>query len=221
MDLEDISKMSYDEAFNTILKVPGVGPKVADCILLYGFNFRQAFPSDVWIKRIVSYLYFDGNDVDVSKIREFGMEEFGDYAGYVQLYLFHYARMSGLMKNLRGGDAMKIKYVTIIVDDMDKSIEFYTEVLGFEVDDVFDLPGGKIVLLSNGDETGFELIQNSTFKTGFYSVGLDVEDIHKEMENFRKNNVEIAMEPTRISVGIMARVIDPNGVNIVLIQHGA
>lgn len=102
MDLEDISKMSYDEAFDTILKVPGVGPKVADCILLYGFNFRQAFPSDVWIKRIVSYLYFDGNDVNVSKIREFGMEEFGDYAGYVQLYLFHYARMSGLMKKLKG-----------------------------------------------------------------------------------------------------------------------
>ncbi len=69
MDLEDISKMSYDEAFDTILKVPGVGPKVADCILLYGFNFRQAFPSDVWIKRIVSYLYFDGNDVNISKIR--------------------------------------------------------------------------------------------------------------------------------------------------------
>ena len=102
MDLEDISKMSYDEAFDTILKVPGVGPKVADCILLYGFNFRQAFPSDVWIKRIVSYLYFDGNDVNISKIREFGMEEFGDYAGYVQLYLFHYARMSGLMKKLKG-----------------------------------------------------------------------------------------------------------------------
>ena len=102
MDLDDISKMSYDEAFDTILKVPGVGPKVADCILLYGFNFRQAFPTDVWIKRIVSYLYFDGNDINVSKIREFGMEEFGDYAGYVQLYLFHYARMSGLMKKLKG-----------------------------------------------------------------------------------------------------------------------
>ena len=102
MDLDDISKMSYDEAFDTILKVPGVGPKVADCILLYGFNFRQAFPTDVWIKRIVSYLYFDGKDINVSKIREFGMEEFGDYAGYVQLYLFHYARMSGLMKKLKG-----------------------------------------------------------------------------------------------------------------------
>ncbi|WP_299524671.1 DNA glycosylase [uncultured Methanobrevibacter sp.] len=102
MDLDDISKMSYDEAFDVMLEIPGVGPKVADCILLYGFDFKQAFPTDVWIKRIVSYLYFDGKDINVSKIREFGMEEFGDYAGYVQLYLFHYARMSGLMKKLKG-----------------------------------------------------------------------------------------------------------------------
>ena len=101
MDLSEIPKMSYEEAFETILEVPGVGPKVADCILLYGFNFKQAFPSDVWIKRIVSYLYFDGRDISVSKVREFGMEEFGDYAGYVQLYMFHYARKSGLMAKLK------------------------------------------------------------------------------------------------------------------------
>lgn len=101
MDLSEIPKMSYEEAFETILKVPGVGPKVADCILLYGFNFRQAFPSDVWIKRIVSHLYFDGRDISVSKVREFGMDEFGDNAGYVQLYMFHYARMSGLMDKLK------------------------------------------------------------------------------------------------------------------------
>ena len=101
MDLSQIHEMSYDEAFETMLKVPGVGPKVADCILLYGFNFRQAFPSDVWIKRIVSYLYFDGKDISVPKVREFGMEEFGDNAGYVQLYMFHYARKSGLMEKLK------------------------------------------------------------------------------------------------------------------------
>lgn len=101
INLSDIPKMTYDEAFDTILKVPGVGPKVADCILLYGFNFKEAFPSDVWIKRIVSYLYFDGKDISVSKVRDFGMEEFGDYAGYVQLYMFHYARMSGLMAKLK------------------------------------------------------------------------------------------------------------------------
>lgn len=101
MDLLDFYKMSYDEAFKTILEVPGVGPKVADCILLYGFNFKQAFPTDVWIKRIVSYLYFDNKDISVSKIRDFGIDEFGDYAGYVQLYLFHYARKSGLLKKLK------------------------------------------------------------------------------------------------------------------------
>lgn len=101
MDLSEIFSMSYDEAFETILEVPGVGPKVADCILLYGFNFREAFPSDVWIKRIVSYLYFDGKDISVSKVRDFGMEEFGQYAGYVQLYMFHYARKSGLMAKLK------------------------------------------------------------------------------------------------------------------------
>ena len=101
MNLQEIFKMSYDEAFETILKVPGVGPKVADCILLYGFNFREAFPSDVWIKRIVSHLYFDGKDISVAKVREFGMEEFGENAGYVQLYMFHYARKSGLMSKLK------------------------------------------------------------------------------------------------------------------------
>lgn len=101
IDLSEIFSMSYDEAFECMLEVPGVGPKVADCILLYGFNFRQAFPSDVWIKRIVSYLYFDGKDISVSKVREFGMEEFGEYAGYVQLYMFHYARKSGLMAKLK------------------------------------------------------------------------------------------------------------------------
>lgn len=101
IDLLEIPKMTYEEAFDEIIKVPGVGPKVADCILLYGFNFKEAFPSDVWIKRIVSHLYFDGKDITVEKIREFGMEEFGDYAGYVQLYMFHYARKSGLMAKLK------------------------------------------------------------------------------------------------------------------------
>ena len=101
LDISQIYKMSYDEAFETVLEVPGVGPKVADCILLYGFNFREAFPSDVWIKRIISYLYFDGKDISVPKIREFGMDEFGQNAGYVQLYLFHYARKSGLMEKIK------------------------------------------------------------------------------------------------------------------------
>lgn len=101
MDLQDIGEMSYDEAFDTILKVPGVGPKVADCILLYGYNFNEAFPTDVWIKRIISYLYFDNKDIPIEKVREFGIDKFGKYAGYIQLYLFHYARSSGLIEKLK------------------------------------------------------------------------------------------------------------------------
>ena len=103
IDICDIFDMNYDEAFKTVISLPGVGPKVADCILLYGFNFKEAFPSDVWIKRIVSHLFFEGRDINIDKVRSFGMEEFGDYAGYVQLYLFHYARKSGLMPKLSPG----------------------------------------------------------------------------------------------------------------------
>lgn len=101
VNISDIFNMDYDEAFDLILKIPGVGPKVADCILLYGFDYEEAFPSDVWIKRIISHLYFDGEEISADKTREFGMEHFGDYAGYAQLYLFHYARKSGLMDKIK------------------------------------------------------------------------------------------------------------------------
>ncbi|MDR1819047.1 MAG: 3-methyladenine DNA glycosylase [Methanobrevibacter sp.] len=101
LDPLDIRYMKYDEAYETLVKIPGIGPKVADCILLYGYGFMEAFPSDVWIKRIISYLYFDGKDVKVEKVRNFGMDEFKDYAGYTQLYLFHFARKSGLMSKLK------------------------------------------------------------------------------------------------------------------------
>ena len=100
-DLSDIKKMGYDEAYEEVLKLAGVGPKVADCILLYGYGFREAFPSDVWIKRIVSHLYFNDKDISIDKVREFGMERFGNYAGYAQLYLFHYGRKSGLLEKIK------------------------------------------------------------------------------------------------------------------------
>lgn len=101
IDLEEIGKMNYEKAFDTILKIPGVGPKVGDCILLYGYGFGKAFPVDIWISRIISKLYFNSENVFNPKIRTFGIEQFGDYAGYTQLYLFHYARKSGLMDKLK------------------------------------------------------------------------------------------------------------------------
>lgn len=99
--IQKLGKMGYNAAFNSLLELPGVGPKVADCILLYGFGFGKAFPVDVWIGRIVSELYFNGEEIKPPKARLFGMEKFGDYAGYVQLYMFHYARKSGLLDSLK------------------------------------------------------------------------------------------------------------------------
>ena len=101
VDLEKIKAMNYETAFDTILKIPGVGPKVGDCILLYGYGFGKAFPVDIWISRIVSKLYFNSKNVSNPKTRTFGIEKFGNYAGYTQLYLFHYARKSGLMNELK------------------------------------------------------------------------------------------------------------------------
>jgi N-glycosylase/DNA lyase len=101
INFNEVMKMGYGEAFQALLQIPGVGPKVADCILLYGFGMEEAFPVDIWIKRIICELYFNGKEVSVPKIRLFGIEQFGEYAGYVQLYLFHYARKSGLLEKLR------------------------------------------------------------------------------------------------------------------------
>jgi N-glycosylase/DNA lyase len=99
--LSKVLGKSYVDAFNLFIELPGVGPKVADCILLYGFGFEEAFPVDVWIGRIVSELYFCGKELNPPKAREFGMEQFGKYAGYVQLYMFHYARKSGLIDSIK------------------------------------------------------------------------------------------------------------------------
>nr|WP_209583921.1 DNA glycosylase [Methanobacterium aggregans] len=101
IDITKLGDMDYDNAFNEVLKFPGVGPKVADCILFYGYGMGQAFPVDVWIGRIISALYFKREEIKPPKARTFGMEEFGEHAGYVQLYLFHYARKSGLLESLK------------------------------------------------------------------------------------------------------------------------
>lgn len=83
--------LSYDEAKRELLKIKGVGNKVADCILLFALSKCESFPVDVWIKRIVELLYFDSPQ-SVGKISQFAKETFGELGGYAQQYLFYYAR---------------------------------------------------------------------------------------------------------------------------------
>ena len=107
----------------------------------------------------------------------------------------------------------------MIVDDMEESVKFYTETLDFTVDEVFDVPGGKITLLDGEGFAGIELIQSDAFETGLYSIGMDVENIHDEIKKLEEKGANIALKPVETQVGYMARVVDPNGLNIVLVQH--
>lgn len=91
VELGHIMKMGTDDAHNELAKLKGIGPKVADCILLFSMQKYDAFPVDVWVKRIMQYFYL-APDVSLKKIRDFGRDKFGDYAGFAQQYLFYYAR---------------------------------------------------------------------------------------------------------------------------------
>jgi N-glycosylase/DNA lyase len=93
--LERIAGLPFDEARAALLSFPGVGPKAADCILLFGFHRLEAFPVDVWIRRIMHEKYISPpsgtggpSEKGDRRIRKFGREYFGAYAGYAQEYLF-------------------------------------------------------------------------------------------------------------------------------------
>ena len=94
---EILSKMSYGDAKNELIKIKGVGEKVANCVLLFSLGFRNAFPVDVWIKRIMESMYFH-KETPNNEIMSFAKDKFGEYGGYAQQYLFYYARENGLGK---------------------------------------------------------------------------------------------------------------------------
>ncbi len=89
--LEQLRNIPINEARKELTKLMGIGEKVADCILLFGLDHREAFPVDTWVKKILRDYY--GVDASTnSKARAFANNKFGDLAGYAQQYLFHYIR---------------------------------------------------------------------------------------------------------------------------------
>lgn len=91
--LDAIAGMDYPRAVEELTMLPGVGPKVADCALLFGWGRQEAFPIDVWIERALRRLYFAGQrGVTRRQMVEFHRGYFGRYAGYAQQYIFHYVR---------------------------------------------------------------------------------------------------------------------------------
>jgi N-glycosylase/DNA lyase len=106
--LERLRKMPYQQAKKELVAFPGVGLKVADCILLFSLGKTEAFPVDVWVKRVILRHYKPHfpeafvekisshnslSNGEYEKLNEFGRTYFGEYAGYAQEYLYHYERM--------------------------------------------------------------------------------------------------------------------------------
>ena len=97
IELAKLFKLPTEEAQELLMQLPGVGPKVSNCILLFSLNKNDAFPVDVWVKRVMEYFYFK-KDTKLKDISIYGKEKFGTLGGFAQQYLFYYAREKGIGK---------------------------------------------------------------------------------------------------------------------------
>lgn len=95
--LSDLKGMNLSDARSELLRFKGVGPKVADCILLFSLGHTDAFPVDVWIGRAMSELYFNSETPTKHEL-ESVVKSIGEYSGIIQQYIFYYARESRLGK---------------------------------------------------------------------------------------------------------------------------
>lgn len=95
VDLGVLSEGSLDQARAALMTLPGVGRKIADCVLLFGLGFDRAFPVDVWVMRALREGYFAGEQVSTPRLLAWVEDRFGPWAGYAQQYLFHRARLAG------------------------------------------------------------------------------------------------------------------------------
>ncbi|MEM3781389.1 MAG: hypothetical protein QXT43_00300 [Candidatus Micrarchaeaceae archaeon] len=100
--LKGIEHMKYEKAKERLMEISGIGDKVADCILLFGYGDTRAFPIDTWVKRAMEALYFNNRKASIRSMHAFAESRFGALAGYAQQYLFQYARQKRLTsKNQR------------------------------------------------------------------------------------------------------------------------
>jgi N-glycosylase/DNA lyase len=91
--LDRLAAMPADEAREQLVGLPGVGRKIADCVLLFACGFPEAFPVDVWVTKALRKLYFPRRRVALKRLQRFAATHFGPQAGYAQQYLFHYMRV--------------------------------------------------------------------------------------------------------------------------------
>ncbi|MBV8212239.1 MAG: hypothetical protein JOZ08_03320 [Verrucomicrobia bacterium] len=95
IDLDGLAKLPSDEIRTTLCRFPGVGDKIANCVLLFAFGKLEVMPIDVWIERVLREKYFPKKKkFRPAELAEFCRQYFGPYAGYAQQYLFHHWRLT-------------------------------------------------------------------------------------------------------------------------------
>ena len=101
-NLQQWSSLSDESLRARLCELPGVGAKVANCVMLFAYERLRAFPIDVWIERVLKQKYFPGRrKVTAQQLRAFCETYFGEHGGYAQQYLFHHARKGGAAKAKR------------------------------------------------------------------------------------------------------------------------
>jgi len=99
-DLDSWRALSERQLRERLCELPGVGMKVANCVMLFAYERIAAFPVDVWIERVLRESYFvRGRKVTSKAMAEFVSNYFGAHGGYAQQYLFHHARLTGKRKS--------------------------------------------------------------------------------------------------------------------------
>ncbi len=91
VDLEKIKKMPSEKLYDFLLSLHGVGPKVASCILLFGFGKTNKFPVDTWLEQVY-YNHYSSEKRNRNQIQEYFENKYGEYSGIAQQYLFYYER---------------------------------------------------------------------------------------------------------------------------------
>src|SRR5690606_8710854 len=108
VNLEGVRGLDLASARGELMRLPGVGRKIADCVLLFAYGFRAAFPVDVWVLKAIRELYFPRRRPDAKRIVKFTENYFGPNGGYAQQYLFHYMRTRiGRARSEAGRDSEK------------------------------------------------------------------------------------------------------------------
>ncbi|MDO5848611.1 MAG: VOC family protein [Methanobrevibacter sp.] len=113
---------------------------------------------------------------------------------------------------------MQLEYTTILVKDMDESLNFYKKTLGFEIENQLNLPDKTIIFLKDKSGAGIELIKEKNPETGLFGIVFKVNDVKREVQIMKEDNPDLEIVIEQTPNNTLAFTKDPNGVNIILSQ---